>query len=123
MRIFCPILTICIFPCLKIHAIVPDSYEIFLNPHYDIYNLKHPHVEEKINLKKYEQVTVSKKGCACWFDPLEKFMKKGACACCKSGKNDVTKNGVQCGYPMHNWCQPQVEYGEEQIGCKGTLWY
>ena len=54
-------------------------------------------------------------GCACWFDPFELFMGAGDCACCKTGK----KAGVQCGYPMHNYCQPKVGDGEEQQGCEG----
>ena len=67
-----------------------------------------------IQLSTYK-VTKSNKGCACWFDPFELFMGAGDCACCKTGK----KAGVQCGYPMHNYCQPKVGGGEEQQGCEG----
>ena len=66
-----------------------------------------------LDLSPYEKVTKSKKGCSCWFDPLEKFTKSGECACCK------WKKGVQCGYPMHNYCQPIVAKGEVQQGCIG----
>jgi hypothetical protein len=38
------------------------------------------------------------------------------CACCKTGE----KVGVQCGYPMHNYCQPKVGDGKEQQGCEGS---
>ena len=53
-------------------------------------------------------------GCHCWFDPLEKFLGKNKCACCKN-------DGVQCGYPKHKWCQPKVNNGEIQLGCKGEI--
>ena len=53
-------------------------------------------------------------GCHCWFDPLEKYLGKKKCACCKS-------NGIQCGYPMHKWCQPKVKTGKIQKGCIGEI--
>ena len=51
-------------------------------------------------------------GCHCWFDPLEKYLAKNTCACCKN-------DGVQCGYPKHAWCQPKVNEGIIQEGCAG----
>ena len=51
-------------------------------------------------------------GCHCWFDPLEKYVAKNTCACCKN-------DGVQCGYPKHAWCQPKVNEGIIQEGCAG----
>ena len=62
------------------------------------------------------KVTKSNTGCACWFDPYELFMGPGDCACCKTADKWT---GVQCGYPMHNYCQPKVDDGEEQEGCEG----
>ena len=56
MRFVSLILIICNFPHLNISAKVPDSYEIFLNPDYDIYALKHPHIEEIIDYTKYKEV-------------------------------------------------------------------
>ena len=53
-------------------------------------------------------------GCHCWFDPLEKYIGKNKCACCKN-------DGVQCGYPKHKWCQPKVKNGNIQKGCKGEI--
>ena len=60
----------------------------------------------------YEDVTQSNSGCSCWFDPLEQLLSSKACACC-------SKDGIQCGYPMHNWCQPKVSDGHIQKGCLG----
>ena len=56
MRFISLILIICNFPHFNIAARVPDSYEIFLNPDYDIYALKHPHIEEIIDFTKYKEV-------------------------------------------------------------------
>jgi len=40
----------------------------------------------------------------CWWD-----LSRSDCAKCLPG-------GVQCGFPMHRWCQPKKK---KQIGCKG----
>ena len=37
------------------------------------------------------------RGCPCWFDITMN------CACCKN-------DGVQCGYPMHNYCWPKTKF-------------
>jgi len=41
--------------------------------------------------------TQSNTGCPCWFDITMN------CACCKN-------DGVQCGYPMHNYCWPKTKF-------------
>ena len=62
---------------------------------------------------EYENVTLTSSGCSCWFDPLEEFLNGTACACCQN-------NGIQCGYPLHQWCQPKVSEGQIQKGCIGN---
>ena len=98
-------------------ASIPDPFDIIAKPEYDIYELRNPQIDRAIDFTSYNEVTKSKTGCACWFDPLELFTSAGDCACCKGGK----KGGVQCGYPMHNYCQRKVDDGEEQQGCAGIF--
>merc|ERR1711970_336108 len=45
----------------------------------------------------------------CWWDPSRKD-----CAQCLS-------NGVQCGFPMHKWCQDKKQ--DKKSGCKGIIQY
>ena len=68
----------------------------------------------KVSQSLYSDVTQSNFGCSCWFDPLEKLLPPKFCACC-------TDDGIQCGYPRHNWCQPKVSDGQVQTGCFGIL--
>ena len=103
------------FPGLFECANIPDQLdEIFLKPIFDKYQLKHPAISEVIDFTDYNRVTKSNTGCACWFDPFQLFTESGDCACCKNV-------AVQCGYPMHNWCQRKVDDGEEQQGCQGIF--
>lgn len=90
-----------------------EREESLLRVDYDFFSLKHPDIEEA-DTDGYDEVTESSTGCACWFDPKETFTSAGDCACC-------TSEGTQCGYPMHNYCQPKVASGEEQTGCSGIL--
>ena len=90
-------------------ATIQDPFNLFNQSKYD------RNINIDRTLTGYKKVTKSNTGCACWFDPLEKFTTAGDCACCKGGK----KGGVQCGYPMHNYCQPKVKKGEELTGCEG----
>jgi len=79
-----------------------------------------PKLEYKVAMHKntrYDKVTEMKKGKGkekdklvpvadqpCWWD-----LSRSDCAKCTNG-------GVQCGFPMHKWCQPKKK---KQIGCKG----
>ena len=54
------------------------------------------------------------RGCPCWFDIQANDTR---CACCKNG-------GVQCGYPMNNFCWRRRLYGGQisriNRGCPGA---
>ena len=98
---------------LEIEDMIIEAEESLLIHDFDFEQLTAP-VVERANLTEYGLVTRSNTGCSCWFDPLQLFTEPGECACCKS-------DGVQCGYPMHEWCQPKVPDGQEQEGCMGIL--
>ena len=56
--------------------------------------------------------TLSKKGCPCWWD----LTLGNECACCKK---KGWRQGVPCGYPLHNFCQPKTK-NSKTWGCRGT---
>jgi len=60
-----------------------------------------------------EKYTLSKRGCPCWWD----LTLGNICACCKK---KGWRQGVPCGYPLHNFCQPKTK-NSKTWGCKGLI--
>jgi len=56
--------------------------------------------------KRYTKKT---SGCPCWWDLTK---TDNNCACCKS-------RGIQCGYPLHRFCQRDSRKPQYRIGCPG----
>ena len=61
---------------------------------------------------KWRDYTLSKRGCPCWWD----LTLGNECACCKK---KGWRQGVPCGYPLHNFCQAKAK--SKTWGCKGSL--
>lgn len=118
MKVAFLILILNFLPSYKATPSLDREFEIeeysLSNIRYDFEALKNPEILGAIDFTDMNSVTESNTGCACWFDPNELFTNAGDCACCKS-------NGTQCGYPMHEYCQPSVSTGEELTGCQGKL--
>ena len=97
-----------------------------------------PIPEAAIDFSDYDLVTKSNTGCSCWFDPFENFTSAGDCACCENNGIQVVQIisclftfrimtavclQFQCGYPMHNHCQPKFNSSEVPRGCKGDTFH
>ena len=59
--------------------------------------------------KRYTKKT---SGCPCWWDLTK---TDNNCACCKS-------RGIQCGYPLHRFCQRDSRKPQYRIGCPGSYY-
>ena len=59
--------------------------------------------------KRYTKKT---SGCPCWWDLTK---TNNNCACCKS-------RGIQCGYPLHRFCQKDSRKPQYRIGCPGSYY-
>ena len=57
-----------------------------------------------------QKYTKSSTGCSCWFD-----LSRGLnCACCQN-------KGIQCGFPLHKYCQRDARRPQFRKGCPGNL--
>jgi len=55
-----------------------------------------------------QKYTKSSTGCSCWFD-----LSRGLnCACCQN-------KGIQCGFPLHKYCQRDARRPQFRKGCPG----
>ena len=59
--------------------------------------------------KKY---TRKSHGCPCWWDLTR---KEYDCACCQN-------RGIQCGYPLHRFCQRDTRKNRNRKGCPGNYY-
>ena len=59
--------------------------------------------------KKYTD-TRRPEGCPCWWDLTQGYN----CACCRN-------RGIQCGYPLHRYCQRDAGKPQYRKGCPGNI--